>query len=225
MSSPDPRIRQYKKEEATIRKLVFVLLLLLLLLGFYLLYSYFERRATPEPLLAQEDDVQGVLAIAETTTTPQTTTTPASFPVHIAGAVKNPGVYYVTEQAILNDLLNEAGGFGDLADKDKVNLAMSLVAHQYVYIPQVGEEDVPLPVTPVGGNTGQAESNGPTKVNINTADEAELTTLSGVGPATAQKIIAYREANGPFQALEDLMNVPGIKEGRFAGLKDFITLE
>ena len=225
MSSADPRIRQYKKEEATIRKLVFVLLLLLVLLGFYLLYSHLEERAAPEPLLPADAkaEAEALVALPEPTTTPAATT-PATFPVHLAGAVARPGVYYVTEGTILDTVLREAGGFSIVADTTKVNLAMSLAAHQYVYVPELGEETVPTPVSPIGGES-RAASTEPDKVNINTADEAELTKLSGVGPSTAQKIIAYREANGPFQALEDLMNVPGIKEGRFAGLKDFITLD
>ncbi len=116
----------------------------------------------------------------------------------------------------MGDALREAGGLVPEADPSAVNLAMRLQAHMKVYIPQVGEAPALLVE---GGVNGVAA-----RVNINRATKEELESLPGVGEATSAAILAYREAEGAFETIEDLMRVPGIKEGRFARLKDRITV-
>jgi competence protein ComEA len=100
---------------------------------------------------------------------------------------------------------------------DGVNLAVELRDQQQVYIPRQGET---VPMSPALSSGGAVI--GP--VNINTATAAELETLSGIGPKTAKTIVEYREANGPFETIEDIMNVPGIGEGTFEKIKDGITV-
>ncbi|HZK29365.1 MAG TPA: ComEA family DNA-binding protein [Clostridia bacterium] len=140
---------------------------------------------------------------------------PVVFPVHVDGAVQKPGVYYLPEASILRDAIQLAGGFLDSSDQSSVNLAMLVSPHMKIYVPSVGEEHPPAPIQ---GMVPDAVS----KIDLNRASRAELETLPGVGEATSQAIVNYREQYGPFTCIEDLMNVPGIKEGRFARLEEQI---
>jgi len=139
------------------------------------------------------------------------------FPVHIDGAVKSPGVYSFKEGAILAEAIQEAGGLTAVADTSQVNLAMLLSPHIKVYIPEKGEE---MPFLP--GSFTEHPADG--KIDINRASQAELETLPGIGQAMASAIISYREQHGAFNDTEDLMLVPGIKEGRFSQIESLITV-
>ena len=103
-----------------------------------------------------------------------------------------------------------------------MNLSQKIVDEMVIYIPVFGEEMDMLPPTIVSSQSVSKEEG---KVNINTADSNELQTLSGVGPSKADAIIEYREQNGPFQKIEDLMNISGIGEKTFEKLKDGITVQ
>ena len=136
--------------------------------------------------------------------------------VHILGAVERPGLYSLAEGDRAIDAVAAAGGFLDTADQRQLNLARFVVDGEQIAVPAIGE--IPdaaagIPGTAVGG-----------KVNINTADEAGLDTLPRVGPAMATRIIAYREANGRFITIEDLMNVTGVGDKTFEGLRDLVTV-
>ena len=137
----------------------------------------------------------------------------AQFFVHILGAVERPGLYGVREGDRVIDAVAAAGGFTDSADQTQVNLARFLVDGEQLYVPTVGETPASAP-----GVTAQG------KVNINTADASALETLPRVGPAMAARIIDWREANGRFAAIEDLMSVTGIGQKTFDGLKDLVTV-
>jgi len=149
--------------------------------------------------------------------TPLAKSTPAPIRVHVSGAVRQPDVYELPPGSIVKDAVEAAGGPADDADLDGVNLAVELRDQQQVYVPRQGEVS---PMSPAVGGGGA--SAGP--VNINTATAAELETLPGIGPKTADTIIEYREANGPFETIEDIMNVPGIGEGTFEKIKDRIAV-
>jgi competence protein ComEA len=138
--------------------------------------------------------------------------TRATILVHILGAVQHPGLYELSEGDRAIDAVSAAGGFTDAADRAQLNLARFVVDAEQIYVPSVGE----VPAGETANTSG--------KVNINTADEAELDTLPRVGPATAARIIAWREANGRFTAIEDLMNVTGIGDKTFEGMKDLVTV-
>ena len=158
--------------------------------------------------------------------------------VDIEGAVKNPGVFYLEDGSRVNDAVREAGGLTNDADTRWVNLAARLADGDKVYIPKHGENDndSSKPSRPVGiitqDTTGGSASSGTgtsndmanVMVNINTATSAQLQTLSGVGPVTAQKIIDYRENVGKFNKIEDIMRVSGIGQKTFDGFKDKITI-
>ncbi|NMB29193.1 MAG: hypothetical protein GX991_03945 [Clostridiaceae bacterium] len=140
-------------------------------------------------------------------------------PVHIDGEIEHPGVYHVEEGTLLVELVEAAGGFTDEADRSPFNLAMRLTAHMKIFVPRLGD---PSDQELVQGYTSAQK--GDRKIDLNRATREELETLPGIGPATADAIISFRDANGAFGKIEDLMLVPGIKEGRFARLKDHLTV-
>ena len=145
--------------------------------------------------------------------------------VHIKGEVVNPGYYEVENDSRLNDVLTKAGGPTANADLDAVNLAMFLVDGEEIVIPGKSQN---------GNKTSQAEelSEAETKkgtddsklININTAEMFELCELDGIGESMAQRIIEYRNSNGKFKKIEDLMNVNGIGPAKFNNIKDKITV-
>lgn len=159
-----------------------------------------------------------VISVAETSeaTNVRARTTRRKFPVHVDGAVASPGVYTMADGAIVHDAIERAGGLSLDADVTHINLAERLTPHMKVYVPREGE---PPPV--------QARSDGtaePARVDLNRATVQELLTLPGIGPATADAIVRFRSEHGPFESIEDIMRVPGIKEGRFERLRDRLTV-
>lgn len=136
--------------------------------------------------------------------------------VHILGAVQRPGLYSLTQGDRAIDAVAAAGGFLDTADQRQLNLARFIVDGEQISVPAIGE----IPDVTAGGPGGALGG----KVNINTADGPKLETLPRVGPAMAARIIAYRDANGRFTAIEDLMNVTGIGDRTFEGLRDLVTV-
>ncbi len=148
--------------------------------------------------------------------------------VHICGAVKNPGVYVMGEGSRIFQAIEMAGGFQEDADQDYLNQADLLSDGGRVYVPTRDEveEAGGGKFLSAGALNGQQEdtNKGSSLVNINTAGEELLCTLSGVGSSRAKSIIAYREQNGAFKKIEDIMNVEGIKDGLFQKIKDSITV-
>jgi len=139
--------------------------------------------------------------------------------VYITGAVPRAGVYALPQGARVQDAISAAGGFLAEAEKSQINLAALLEDGEKLDIPYV-EGASPVLATP--GPTIVAVTT--ELININTASSAELEALPGIGPTTAQKIIAYREQNGPFINTEDIINVSGIGPGTYERIKDLITV-
>ncbi len=137
-----------------------------------------------------------------------------SITVHVAGAVNNPGVYKLRSGARFNDGVIAAGGATDQADLNSVNLAMLLNDGEQIYILKRNEKPHTITAqrSPSSATGGSASSGNPKVaiININTASLAELEQLPGVGPSTAKAIINYREKNGAFVTVQDLINVRGI---------------
>ncbi|NDB26850.1 MAG: ComEA family DNA-binding protein [Actinobacteria bacterium] len=140
--------------------------------------------------------------------------TPQTITVHVAGAVKNPGVYRLKYGARVNDGVIAAGGATSVANLDVINLATVLNEGEQIYVPKRGEKPHTITNRPqLGGGAGGATggSDGATQIiNINLASATELEQLPGVGPATAKAIVAYREKNGAFLRVDDLLKVRGI---------------
>jgi len=151
---------------------------------------------------------------------------PEEISVYICGSVKSPGVIKVKEGTRLDEAVRMVGGAAGEADLNAVNLAYKLADEDMIYIPKKGENTKSTTKTIQGVNTiKNVTESKPGKVNINTANESELDTLSGVGPATAKAIIQYREKEGPFKTIEDIKKVSGIGDSKFSKIKDDITVE
>ena len=142
---------------------------------------------------------------------------PQFLTVHVAGAVKSPGVYRLRQGARVNDGVERAGGATTSADLDSVNLATLVNEGEQIYIPKRGEKPRTITSRPQL-SVGDAASNRVTGggevatrvININLASATQLEQLPGVGPATAKAIVAYREKYGAFNTVEDLLKVRGI---------------
>lgn len=146
--------------------------------------------------------------------------------VHVLGAVGSAGLYELAEGARVIDVIAAAGGFADDADPAGVNLARPLGDGEQLRVPRVGEVPATPPVQAGGTGTGAASGAGgaaSAPVSLNSATLAELETLPRIGPALAQRILDWREANGGFATIEDLRNVTGIGQKTFDGLKDHVT--
>ncbi len=142
--------------------------------------------------------------------------------VHVAGSVVAPGVITLEPGARVGDAVSAAGGLAPGADADVLNLAALLTDGERVFVPQVGQE-VPPELTIVGAQPPGSDPT-PAVVDLNRADAAALEALPGIGPATAAAILDHRERNGDFASVEDLMDVRGIGEAKFAALDGLITV-
>lgn len=141
--------------------------------------------------------------------------------VYVCGEVRSPGVYELQPGSRIYEAIRVAGGMTEQADEQYVNQAESLKDGQQIYIPS--KEEVQIEgKTPIQSKKGLETESG--KVNLNTAGKEELMTLTGIGEAKADSIIRYREENGGFRSLEDLMKIEGIKAGVFDKIKDKITV-
>lgn len=134
--------------------------------------------------------------------------------VYVCGAVNNPGVVILQEGSRAQAALEAAGGFRQDARRDYVNLAAKVSDGEKLYFP-TEEETADSPEESVGDGL----------ININTADEAALCTLTGIGESRARDILRYREENGPFENCEDIMKVPGIKDSVYSKIRDRIKIE
>ncbi|MBR1931660.1 MAG: ComEA family DNA-binding protein [Lachnospiraceae bacterium] len=135
--------------------------------------------------------------------------------VYVCGAVEHPGVVELPEGSRVADALRAAGGFAPDAREDLVNLAEWIQDGQMLRFPGVDE-------VWIAEGEGKSDVNG--RIDINTADIAQLTALNGIGNARAQDIVTYREAHGRFETIEDIKKVPGIKDSIFEKISDQITV-
>ena len=165
------------------------------------------RRPAPTALEPHPQPVELVAGVAPKPGTPRIV-------VHVGGPVVAPGLIELDPSARVADAIAEAGGVLPSADLEAVNLAAPLVDGEHVVVPTRGAE------IPAQAPVGAAD----VVVSLNVASVAELETLSGVGPVLAQRIIDFREEHGPFDAVEDLLDVPGIGEGRLAEIRDAVRV-
>lgn len=144
--------------------------------------------------------------------------------VHTAGAVMHPGLYRLAADARVADALDAAGGPAAEADLDAVNLAARVVDGERIYVPRRGEM-VPG-AAPAGGPGGgqAAASPGSGPLDLNTATVDQLDALPGIGPATAEAIISYRQQHGRFRSVEELVEVRGIGESKLAALRSRVRV-
>lgn len=200
--------------------IIMVLIMLAILFGGGVKYGrYLEEKALPpvsvipegEQVEERNDQSGGSSKLGKVT-------------VHVAGAVKNPGVFTLEEGSRVIDAVNMAGPEKD-ADLDSVNLAKKLVDQEKIPVPvkmqpgTAGKEG-----TTGAGSAGVSGGAGDQLININFAGTQELETLPGIGPAKAQAIIRYREENGFFQTVEDIDQVPGIGPATLKNIQSKITI-
>lgn len=143
--------------------------------------------------------------------------------VHVAGAVRRPGVYRLREGMRIDDALRLAGGPKRRADLSAINLAAKVEDGRQVLVPERARAGAPAPVAAAAPNAAAGPAPG-TPVNLNTATIEQLDALDGIGPATAQSILDYREEHGGFGSVEELGQVPGIGEKRLATLREGVTV-
>lgn len=155
------------------------------------------------------------------------TTEPEMIFVDVCGAVTIPGVYEIDADSRVFQAIEAAGGLLPEAASSAVNQAQPVSDGQQIYVPtleEVEEGALPAAIQPAESETG-TETSADGVVNINTADASALKSLSGIGDAKAQAILAYREEHGSFSSIEEIMQVPGIKESTFSAIKDKIAVK
>lgn len=152
---------------------------------------------------------------SRTPSAPATGTSGVAY-VHVAGAVRAPGLYALPSGARAVDAIAAAGGFASDAERAAVNLARPVVDGEQILVPVVGA--APLPPAPGAGPARDGV------VDLNTADAVALEELPGIGPALAERILAWREENGRFASVEDLLAVPGIGEKLLEGLREQVRV-
>ena len=181
-------------------------------------------------LLTGGDDTAPVVIVApEPTAIPEQP--PPGIRVHVSGAVMSPGVYEMSEGDRVMDAIASAGGVQPNADLASINLALRVQDEAQYHIPRLGEP-TPVPNSAPAQRTSVPNDRppsaggrtAPSLIDLNTATAQELELLPGIGPVMAGRIIAYREANGPFTSIDDVENVPGIGPKTLESIRPLSTV-
>ncbi|MGQ7419748.1 ComEA family DNA-binding protein [Streptococcus suis] len=144
--------------------------------------------------------------------------------VDVKGAVEKPGLYTLEAGARVNDAVEAAGGLTSQADPKSINLAQKLSDEAVVYVASK-DENISVVASTTASSAMSPEEKSTSLVNLNTATEADLQTISGIGAKRAADIIAYREANGGFKSVNDLNNVSGIGDKTIESIRPYVTVE
>lgn len=193
------------------KKPLLILLFIALLVGGGIFINYQEQ--TDKIAIDNSNTMANNNPVVENNTT---------ITVYVSGEVNNPGIVDLTSASRISDAIKACGDFTALADKSSVNLAQKV------------EDGMQIKVLALNDNNANATSSSTANksisnnantniININTANEEELDTLPGIGPAMAKRIIEYRQTNGNFKVIEDIKNVSGIGEAKFTKMQDKIT--
>lgn len=156
-----------------------------------------------------------VLSEVQSTPVTESSTEPIKIYVHICGEVNNPGVYELAEGSRIFEAVEAAGGFTEEAAQASLNLAQVISDEEQIVI---------LTQDEAAEKARQEREQAAGIVNLNTASKEQLMTLTGIGESRAEDILRYRQESGGFQAIEEIMNVPGIKESAYLKIKDSITV-
>lgn len=188
-----------------------------------------EDNGTEDEQQSTEEESKDSISIPTETVQPEVTPEPEEIFVDVCGAVVNPGVYELETESRVFQAIEAAGGFLPDAAASSVNQAQPVCDGQQIYVPTQEEAESGLSnagAAEVQPNVSESEASAESNVvNLNTADAEALKTLSGIGDAKAQAILAYREEHGAFSSIEEIMQVPGIKESTFFAIKDKIAVK
>lgn len=212
---------------------IFILIIIIILIGIYYFFikkdDYTEISNANTLIINEQNN--------ETEKTEEMNETEEKIIIHIIGAVKNEGIYELEIGSRIADSIEIAGGLTEDADIQNINLAYILEDGMKIYIPTksdspneiidnteqyIYKENTNLTISENQQNSNKSTKN--QKVNINTATQAELETLPGIGPSTALKIIEYRKENGKFRCIEDITKIKGIGESKYNKIKDLIKV-
>lgn len=210
-----------------------ILIIVLIAFGFLYLESGFKelKKNDTESIFIDDSENTEVLnnnvKNSDINTNNQEVTVPAknkNIVVEIKGEVKKPDVYTLTEDAIIKELIEAAGGLTENADLSNINRAKKLQNHELVYISNKNDINKENSNSSLGSESDVSKNKGISNsiVNINNATLEELKTLNGIGDSKAKSIIEYREKNGGFKSIEDIKNVTGIGDKMFEIIKEQI---
>lgn len=199
------------------KSVIFVVGIVFVLIGYYV-FTALER-----PISHEEENSWNLseeVVVEEEVEEEAQTEVIEEILVDVKGSVNQPGVYLAESGDRVIDLIEKAGGLNEKANESAINFAMRVTDEMVLYVPAIGEElNLPLDAGATLTNSSNRD-----KVNLNTATQSDLETLPGIGPAKAQTILEYREQNGPFQTIEDIMKISGFGEKTFEKLKDSISV-
>ena len=218
--------------------------------AFALAFAYFVPHRSDSVVATDDSPPPQTAAPAEIASAASAAASPTEIAVYVCGAIKHVGVFKLTPGSRVVDAVNEAGGLASDADAEAINLAEPVVDGMKIDVPKKGarpeasafdSSGTTYDVASTGlsatgssshrsthhrssGRTGASKLQPGQTVDVNTASEAELERLPGVGPSLARRIIEYREANGPFATPDDLQNVSGIGPSKFAKMEAFVRV-
>lgn len=195
------------------KKQIKIVLVVLAVIVFGILW-YRERAGSTQ----QDSEMSGIFESA-VAATPETAAGGGKIYVHIVGAVKKPGVYTFDEKPRVVDVVEEAGGFAKDAVKSGINQAETVEDGSQIVIESKRDKK-----KGIAAGERQAAEDKSDLLNINTATKEELMTLTGIGESKAMSIISYRDTNGKFENIEDIMKITGIKAGVFEKIKNQIRV-
>ena len=205
---------KFQKFNQSLRYIIMSGLVLILVISVFFLYTTNKEEDVLWEIAPSTSDEEIAVEVSESTM-PTT-----EILVDIKGAIQQPGVYHLPSDARLHELIFAAGGFTKEAEERQLNLAEKLSDQQMIYVPSKDEVDFSVEL-PQLNQEGNAETG---LINLNTATLLQLQELPGIGPAKAQAIITYREENGLFKTVEDLLNISGFGEKTLEKLRAMITL-
>ncbi|EGO8082509.1 competence protein ComEA [Enterococcus faecalis] len=209
-------LKQLPKKWLLLGSGVSIVILITLLVGIYLMVN---KEPQVDTTMWEETSLTTTAEVATDATKERAET---MIYVDIKGAVKVPGIYQLKNQQRIWDALALAGGVSEEADTAQVNYAQKVKDQMIIYVPKKGEAVAQSLETLQ--ESAPAQQNQEEKINLNTATEAELQTISGIGAKKAQEIIRFRDEQGPFKTVKELKNVPGIGEKTVERLKDMLTV-
>lgn len=197
-------------------KSIFLGVIMLIIIGGIIYYNYYKENDNAEIL--EEVYIENTEKIEDTE---------EKIIIHITGEVKNQGIIKINSNSRLIDAIEAAGGLTENADISKINLAYVVSDGQKIYIPNVNDliEEYIDSEAGEGIIVEDINSSKKTLININTATQTELETLTGIGASTALKIINYRNENGKFKNIEEIKNVSGIGDAKYEAIKDNICVK